>query len=257
MYTRRIPVPVAPLAMLFLVMLGMLLLAGCGSNGTTSSTTQSSASLTATACVRATRTIGSARTNSGTLQSINGQTLVIKNLQGKTITATYTSATRFTQQSIIPASMLKEGTPVVVLVSSSGSTYSATSITVTTGTGGFPRAGGTPGTGRFSGGAGNPCLSRSGLGQLGTGTSSGNFRGLTGTVSGLNSTNLTITDTSGSDFSVTITPQTQITETQSITASALKVGMALSVSGTTNSQGMLAARSIIILLRLPTVTPTP
>jgi Domain of unknown function (DUF5666) len=83
-----------------------------------------------------------------------------------------------------------------------------------------------------------------------TGTS--NFRGLAGTVSQLSSSTLTITDSTGSDYSVTITPQTRIVETRSVTASSLKVGFALTVSGTANNQSVITARTVMILLKLPT-----
>lgn len=240
--------------------LGIFLLAGCGSStpGTSASTSNlPSASLTATACAQLTRPALSARTVVGTLQSINGQTLLVKNLQGKTATVTYTSATRFTQQGSVPASSLKEGTPVVVLVRSTGSTYTATTITVSNGTNGFPRAGGTPGTGQFPRGGNNPCFNRGRFAGSGTATANGNSRGLVGTVTQVSGTTLTITDATNADYTVTITSQTRIEETKTVTASSLKAGIPLTVSGTVNSQGTIAARTVMILLQLPATSSSP
>jgi hypothetical protein len=247
---------------LLLLFLGLFVLTACGSN-TSASSSGSGASATATACAQATRPA-----TIGTLQSINGQTLVIANQRGTNVTVTYTSSTRFTQEVAVAASSLQEGTAVRVTVTSSGSTYTATSVIVTTGTtganSGFPggfRGNGTPGT--RTGRANNPCFTsgRFNRGTPGTGTgTNANFRGLVGTVSQLSGNTLTITDTSGSDYTVTITAQTQIVATKSATAAALKVGQALTVTGT-GSQGAIRANLIAILLNLPTrgatATPTP
>lgn len=247
----------AILSFFFLV----VVLAACGSNPSTSgASTTSSASATATACAQArTKATTLGRATSGTLQSINGTTLVIATQQGSNITVTYSSATRFARQSVISATSLKEGTFVTVAGSNANNTFTATRITVTTSTtsnGRFPRFSGTPGTGRFSGS--NPCFSRGQFGTPGTSTgqpgSNSNFRGLIGTVSQVSSSSLTLTDTTGAAYSVTITPQTQITQTSSFTAAALKTGMALTVTGTKGSNGVINARAITILLKLPAGT---
>lgn len=253
----------------FLLFLGLVfILAACGS-GTSASATSSNASATATACAQATRPASAARTATGTLKSISGQTLVVTNQRGNDVTITYTSSTRFTQEVAVAASSLAEGTPVRVTVTSSGGAYTATSIIVTSGStgstgtaGGFPRGNGTPRAG--SGQRNNPCLAqgRFSRGTSGTGTpGANNFRGLVGTVSQLSGNSLTITDSAGSDYTVTITAQTLILETKNATAADLKVGQALTVTGTTGSQGTISARLIAILLNLPrrttTATPTP
>src|SRR5258707_7773287 len=123
----------APTSALFLA-LALLLLAGCGSNATGSSTTAVT-SATATACAQATRPATSFRTAVGVLKSISGQTLILTNTQGTDVTVTYTSSTTFTQEVKIAASALKEGSSVRVAVTSSGSTYTAVSVLVSTGTG--------------------------------------------------------------------------------------------------------------------------
>src|SRR5579885_3541959 len=103
------------------------LIIGCGSAPTSSaSTVPSSTSATATACVALLP-----RTVAGTLQNINGNTLTITNLQGQTVTATYSSKTRFARQTAITANTLKEGGFVAVQVSKqSDNTYTATRITI-------------------------------------------------------------------------------------------------------------------------------
>lgn len=259
MYTRRIPQGRA--ACLLALLLGLLLLTGCGSNasaGGTSATAQG-ASATATACAQLTRPATSTRAAVGTLQSINGQTLHMTNQRGTTITVTYASATRFTQEVTVPATALQEGTAVRVLVSSSAGSYTATSIVVT-GQGavrvpGFPR-GGTPGAGR-----GNAACFARARGNGTPGANANAFRGLAGTVSHLSGSVLTITDSTGADFTVTLTARTQIIATRSATAAALKVGQVLTVTGRAGSQGSIQASLVAILLALPTrqgpSTPTP
>ncbi|HLI71381.1 MAG TPA: DUF5666 domain-containing protein [Ktedonobacteraceae bacterium] len=246
-----------PKGFFLFIFLGLFLIAGCGSNSTSTSST--SANATATACAQATRPATAVRTAIGTLQSINGQTLSLKNQQGKTVTVTYSSSTRFSQETTIPPSSLTEGTTVRVAVTSSGSTYTATNITVTTGTtstgggfgGGFPRANRTPGAGL--GGRSNPCFrNRFATGTPGTGSGTGStFRGISGKVSQLNGDILTVTDSTGAAYTVTVTSQTQIVETKSATAAALKVGQPLTVTGTAGSNGAIKANAIIILLSLP------
>lgn len=239
--------------------LALFLLAGCGSNSSTttgaSSTSTTSAAATATACAQSRVSF---KTATGTLSSINGSTFVVTTQKGSNVTVTYSSTTRFVREDSVPATSLKEGTFVTVAVISTGSTYTATSITVTTGnvagngTGRFPGARGTPGAGR----ANNPCFSRGQFATPGSGTGTSNFRGLTGTVSQVTGNSMTITDTSGSTFSVTITPQTQVMESTSVTSAALKTGEALTVSGSPGSNGAIDARSVTILLKLPTSAQT-
>lgn len=259
MNMRRIPQVCA--ARFLALLLGLVLLTGCGSTasaGGTSSTTQD-ASATATACAQLTRPATSARAAVGTLKSINGATLQLTNQRGSDVTVTYSSATRFTQEVTVPATSLQEGTVVRVLVSSSAGSYTATSIVVTgrnaVGVPGFPR-GGTPGAGR-----GNAACFTRARGNGTPGANANAFRGLVGTVSHLSGSVLTVTDSAGTDFTVTITAQTQIVETKSATAAALKVGQALTVTGRAGSQGRIQASLVAILLALPTrqgpTTTTP
>jgi hypothetical protein len=260
MHLRQIPRVCSERSLLLL--LGLLLLTACGSNtaGAGTSAPASGASATATACAGITRPTSATRTAVGTLKSISGQTLQLTNQRGTTLTVTYTSATRFTQETVVAAASLQEGTPVRVVVTSTAGSYTATSIMVSTnsaagGTPAFPRNG-TPGAGR-----GNlACFARArGNGTPGAGASA--FRGLVGTVSHLNGKTLTITDNAGADFTVTLTTRTQIIGTRNASAAALKVGQAITVTGRAGGQGSVVATLVAILLSLPTrlaiPTPTP
>ena len=231
----------------------LLVLAGCGSPSSAATNTGTNA--TATACAQATRPAASLKTAAGTLKSINGQTLVITNRQGSDITVTYSDKTRFTQAGIVSASNLQEGTSVRVAVTNTNGSYSATSVQVlttangTNGTG-FPGGNGTPGAGRRGN---NVCVRQGQGGNLGNGNGNGTrgFRGLIGKISQVNGNTLVITDTAGTDYTVTLTSQTQIVETQSTTSAALKVGQALTAVGRADSQGVISANTIAILTGLP------
>lgn len=240
------------------VSLGLFLLTGCGSNPSGSSPSASGASATATACAQTTRPATSSGTATGTLKSMSAQTLVMTTLQGQSVTVTYTSTTTFTQEVKIAASDLKEGASVSVVVTSTGGTYTAMSIQASSGTGtsagssgfGFPGSNGAPGT---RGGGSNPCFANRGrFGNSTPGANTGNFRGLVGTLSQVNGDILTITDNTGSSYTVTLTANTQIIEAKQATAAALKVGEPLTAVGKSGSQNTVAASTIAILLSLPT-----
>jgi preprotein translocase subunit YajC/uncharacterized protein YceK len=241
--------------------LALFVLAGCGSNSSSttgsSNTSTTSAAATATACAQPR---GNFKTATGTVSSIQGSTFVVATMKSGNVTVTYSSTTRFTRQDTVPATSLKEGTFVTVAVASSGSTYTATRITVTNGTGTgtgfgngrFPGARGTPGAGRST----NPCFNRGQFATPGSGTGTANFRGLIGTVSQVTATTLVINDSSGGTFSVTITPQTKVMQTTSVTSAALKTGQPVTVSGTPGSNSEIVARTVAILQSLPTSTQT-
>lgn len=264
MHTRRIGKAAVPGALLLAFCL--FALAACGSN-TTAGASGSGASATSTACAQATRPAAAAsfKTATGIVQSVNGQTLVVQDTQGKSVTVTYTSSTKFTQEVKLAPADLKKGASIRVAVTSSNNTYTAVSVTVSDGTtttnkggfGNFPGFSGTPGA---RGGANNPCFARNRTGTNGTGNA--NFRGLIGTVRQVNGDVLTITDTAGASYTVTLTAQTQIVGTKSATAAVLKAGEPLTAIGKTGSNGAVAASTIAILLALPqrggrpTATPT-
>jgi hypothetical protein len=263
-----------PKGTLFLV-LCLALLTACGSNTSASS----GASATATACAKTAQSANSFRATIGILKSINNKTLVLADTQGKNTTVTYSSSTTFTQEARIAASALKEGTPVSVLVMSTGSTYTAVSVTTGSSVGTFTRGG--PGSGGPPATKGTPVIINGGPGsspgsngtpgaiinngdnngscpaptggskKTSSGTPSANAHALLGTVSQVNGTILTISDYTGASYTVTLTAQTQIIGTQKASATALKVGEPLTVVGKPGSQNIIAANTIEILLSLP------
>jgi hypothetical protein len=246
-------------ASLILLSLLALFLVGCGTDSSTtsgSSSTTTTAAATATACAQ-NRPATSFKTVDGTLKSSSATTLVVATQQGTVVSVTYSSSTRFTRQDTVPASSLKEGSSVTVAVTSVNNGYTATRISLTSGStnGNSPFPRGTAIAGN------NPCFSvarRSGsfvggqFGGTGTGTNGSNFRGLVGTVSQLNGDILTITDSSGTDYTVTITSQTQITQTSTVNPATLKAGMALLITDSVSSNGTITARSVTIVSKLPT-----
>jgi hypothetical protein len=60
-----------------------------------------------------------------------------------------------------------------------------------------------------------------------------------------------VTALNGGDYTVTLAHATQIVQTSVVSASVLKAGMALSLLGSSNAQGVLMAQSVMILLTLP------
>lgn len=280
MFLRQIG-KIAPKSTLLLALCLFLLMA-CGSHIGASP----GASATATACARTAQSRTFFRSEIGTLKSINEKTFVLTSTQGKSIAVTYSSSTTFTREARIAASALKEGTPVSIVVTSTGNTYTAVSIMTGAGTatsangrpgsgsGGVPATNGTPAI--ISGGPGgapggnetsapsmnsgngsNPCLAKAGGGKAPAGTNNTNSHTLTGTVSQVNGNILTITDYTGAPYTVTLTAQTQIIGTQSTSAAALKVGEPLTVVGKSDSQNTIAASTIEILLRLPGPASSP
>lgn len=221
---------------------------GCGSAPTSSaSTSTSSTSATATACVAL-----RPRTIAGTLQNINGNTLTITNLQGKSVTATYSSTTRFARQTAITANTLKEGGFVAVQVSKQpDNTYAATRIMIAnrnnfTGNG---QNGQQRRNNANANGCPRPTRPNGGNGNGGNGNNAnGATRGVTGTLGQINGSTITVTEANGSDFTITLTKDTQITQTVQATSADLKTGTLITLTGQANSQGTIAAQNITILL---------
>jgi len=85
----------------------------------------------------------------------------------------------------------------------------------------------------------------SGAGGQGS-TASGSS--LTGTIGQLSGNSLTITDAQGSNYVVTLNTSTKIIQFKSATASALKSGANLTITGSDDGKGGIKAQSIIILL---------
>jgi len=252
---------------------GLFLLVACGSGA-------SRAGTSATATAKCVPTAGTTQTAVGTLKSIQGQTLVLAGPQQKKLTVTYSGTTHFTRQSYRSVSSLQEGTEVSVIVTGNNGVYTATRITIVPGSSlppmGTPGPGlggtppgtlfppGTPGTffqgtppsgAAPSGGSNNPCRQQL-QGTPGTaGPGSANSHSIVGTVGRINGDILTVIDTTGASYTITLTPRTQIIGTGDATAAALSVGEPLVVTGE-KKQGVIAATTVLILLSLPSSSIT-
>jgi hypothetical protein len=233
---------------LLLVLLAVLV-AGCNIPFLPGSTTSSTS---ATACPSPVPF----QATSGTIQSINGTTLLIAATNGSTVTATYTSTTRFTRQARASIAALQNGAFVFVAVTqNTDNSYTATRISLSNAAnagsrpgGGF--GGGFGGSGR-RGGNGSACGGRRGFfgGNGGQDFAGGNgsTRGISGTVSQLKGETLTVTDVNQADYTVTLNSTTQIIQTSQTAATSLQVGMKVNLIGLRNAQGVLTARSVTIL----------
>lgn len=239
-----------------ILLLLTIVLAACGSSNASSATT--STPTATTACPS---------TVTGTIQSINTNTVQITTLQGKNIQALLSSKTIFIRQATLQPSALTTGTLVSVTVKqNSDNTYSALSVNVRTsltnlGGGGFFRGSNPSCRGQRIRGNGTP--GAFGGGGFGPGNPGGgqNRQTISGTVNQMNGNTLTVADTSGNDFTFTLIPTTRISAQQTVTASDLRIGGAVSITGLANSQGVFNATSVAILQNLPTnhpvATPSP
>lgn len=216
--------------------------AACGSSSAAAVTT-STATTTATSCFTQT---------TGTIQGINGTTLLIVNPRGAQIHATYTSNTVFQREAALTPAGLQEGMNVAVrVVKNPDNSYSAVQVTVR-------NSSTSPFTPRSSAGSTRSCTPRQ---RPNGGNGQGNFAGgqgstttnqnLIGTVGQLNGNTLTVNDTSGADYTVQLTSATQIRTDSAATATDLQVGKAVTVVGTSDNHGGINARQVLILLRLP------
>ena len=260
---------------LFLIFLTPFLLVACNATSANKGG-NTAAQASATAAAKCAQTTGTMLSAVGTLKSMSGQTLVLTDLQKKDVTITYSGSAHFTQQVSLAASALQEGTEVNITFTGDNGTYLATSITVIAGDNGTMTGmppvnlNGTPGTifngtppggfvnGTPSGGSSksnNPCANQVQSTPGNAGPGSTNSHGIAGKVNQVNGNMLTIIDTTGASYTMTLTSQTQIIGTQSATAAALQVGEPLSATGT-KKDGVLAANIIQILLSLPTSTTT-
>jgi len=231
------------------------LLAACGSASAATSNATSNTSTTVKACLTVT---------TGTIQSISNNSLSVTNFQGNKVQATFTSQTTIMRQATLTSTDLKTGMLVsVTVIQNTDGTYSARAISVRnslTNQGGINRGSGLcngqrrRGTGTFGGpgfGSGTPGAGGAQNRQI-----------ISGTVSQISGSSLTVTDTSGNDFTVALTTTTRISTQQSVTGSDLRVGEAVMITGSANSQGVINANSVSILQGLqnrptkPSSTPT-
>jgi len=219
-----------------ILLLFTMFVAACGGSSAAAVTT-STATTTATSCfTQAT----------GTIQGINGTTLLIASSRGAQIHATYTSNTVFLRETTLTPAGLQ-----VRAVKNPDNSYSAVQVTVrNSSTSTF--------TPRSSAGSIRSCTPRQ---RPNGGNGQGNFTGgqgsttsnqnLVGTVGQLNGNTLTVNDTSGADYTVQLTSSTQIRSDSTATAANLQTGKAVTVVGTSDNHGGITARQVLILLRLP------
>jgi ribosome maturation factor RimP len=241
-----------------ILLLFTMFVAACGSSSAAAGTTTTvTATATATSCLSQA---------TGTIQSINGTTLLVTNLQGKDVQVTLTSKTTFIRQATLTPADLKDGMPVSVLVTqNTDNTYSARTVNVRnslTRQGGFTSGLRLCNGQRFRGTGTPGAFSGPGFGSGTPGSVTGQSRQtINGTVSQVNANSLTVTDASSNDFTVNLTTTTRISAQQTVTASDLHSGEAVTITGSANSQGVINASSVSILQGLPnrraTPTPTP
>ncbi|GHO59784.1 DUF5666 domain-containing protein [Ktedonobacter robiniae] len=225
-----------------------LLLSGCGSfpfQGSAASSTP-----TATNCTSSARF----RPVNGTLKSVDGNTLSVTNQQGKSVTAHLEKTTRFTQEKAVAASSLKDGMVVsaVVKQNSDNSTYTATQIVLTDrNTGAFgnnrQQRGNNPNANCVPARQRTPTGNGKGNGNGGVRTNANGTHILSGTVGQLNNNILTVTDTKGDDYTINLASTTNIMQISSATASDLRAGETVTVTGSTEKDGSVDAQNIAIL----------
>lgn len=217
-----------------------VLLAACGSPISASSNTSASTNST-TKCP----TI-----SVGTIQKIGTDSLVVTNLQGKQSKVTFTSATKFIRTSTVAPSSLQTGSfASVTVMENANNTYSALTMSVRNTLapqGGFTR-GSTQCRGQFPRGNRTGTPGTSGAGQ--------NRQVVSGTISQISGNAVTLSNASGDNFIVNLTPTTRITAQVTASAGDLKRGEAVMVTGVANGQGMINASSVSILQSLPSGRP--
>jgi Domain of unknown function (DUF5666) len=234
------------------------LLAACGSTSAATSNATSNTSTTAKACLTVT---------TGTIQSISNNSLSVTNFQGNKVQAIFTSKTTIMRQATLTSTDLKTGMLVsVTVIQNTNGTYSARAISVRnslTNQGGISRGSGLC-NGQRRRGTGTPgTFGGPGFGSGTPGAGGAQSRQIiNGAVSQISGSSLTVTDTSSNDFTVTLNSTTRISTQKTVTGSDLRVGEAVMITGSANSQGVINANSVSILQGLqnrptnPTSTTT-
>jgi len=234
------------------------LLAACGSTSAATSNATSNTSTKAKACLTVT---------TGTIQSISNNSLSVTNFQGNKVQTIFTSKTTIMRQATLTSTDLKTGMLVsVTVIQNTNGTYSARAISVRnslTNQGGISRGSGLC-NGQRRRGTGTPgTFGGPGFGSGTPGAGGAQSRQIiNGTVSQISGSSLTVTDTSSNDFTVTLNSTTRISTQKTVTGSDLRVGEAVMITGSANSQGVINANSVSILQGLqnrptnPTSTTT-
>ncbi len=228
------------------------LLAACGGTSATANGATSTSSTPTTTNACPTVTIG-------TIQSVSSNGLSLTNFQGKNVQGIFTSKTTIIRQATITSNNLKTGMLVsVTVLQNVDGTYSARVVNVRnslTNQGGAIRGSGSCNgqRRRGSGTFGGPGF---GSGTPGTGGAS-NRQIINGTVSQISASSLVVTDTSGNDFTMSLTSTTRISMQQTVASSDLHAGEAVMISGSANSKGIINVNSVSILQGLPNRPTSP
>jgi hypothetical protein len=169
----------------------------------------------------------------GSISSVSGTTLTIKDFNGQSTKVATTSKTTVTKSVSGAVSDIKVGDHVVVIGSGSTTQIAARQITDS-------------GTSASTNGAGGGFP---GGGQRGNGGGSAppggatNFSFATGTVKSVNGSTIVVSSSTGSSSTITTSSSTTVTNVTPATVSDLSVGEQVVVSGTTNN-GVVSATSI-------------
>jgi hypothetical protein len=204
----------------------------------------------------------------GLIADVSGKTLQVQSTDAQTA-VTYTSKTRFSEQTTVTSAAVKAGS--CVMVQSSGTTDStaitATNVSVSAavkgecaGRGGFGglRPGGRP-SGLPSGAPGGQATAapQGGQsanpqpGQSGARNGANRPRGVFGKVGSVSGSTFTVASTAfgtakSQTYTVTTTAKTTFTEEKVVRASAVKVGKCATAAGKTDSTGAVTATTIAL-----------
>lgn len=198
----------------------------------------------------------------GKITSIDGTTLTVQDQQAnKSVKVTTNGSTRVTIEKNVTVADIANGDRISVSGTQSGTTIAATRITVTDLQAGGPQGAGqqggaAPGNGSqggftppegFGGTNGGPPATDSNGNPTrvrgnGNGQPPGGFA--FGTVTNVDGNTITISSFNGSTMTVTTTSATTVTKSVQGSFSDLKVGQTIRATGTTGSDGTIAATSI-------------
>ena len=211
-----------------------LLMAGCGS-----AATAASSSGTPSAAGRGAFAGGGA---SGQLVQVSGQTLTLSTTNGD-VTVTYTSTTPITQTSTGVSADIVTGTCVAVVgTKDSTGAVTATSVRLTQPVNGAC----TSGNGIRGGGGGFGARPSGAPRPSGVPTPNPNIAIVTGLVTAVNGTSVTVRPTTGAITTVTVPTTVALNESQAATASDLAVDDCLLARGAKNLAGVIAATALTI-----------
>jgi hypothetical protein len=206
-----------------------LLVAGCGS-GATAATSSPTPSATGRGAFG-----GGA---SGQLVQMSGQNLTLSTTNGD-VTVTYTSTTPITQTSTGVSADIVAGTCVAVV----GTKDSTGAVTATSVRLSQPVSGACTSGNGIGGGGARPSGAP---GPSGVPTPNPNTAIVTGLVTAVNGTAVTIRPATGAIITVTVPTTVTVNESQAATASDLVVDDCLLARGAKNSAGVIAATALTI-----------